>query len=304
MSDPRIQSTCSSITDPTQRDSCETFATSCVEQSASSPSSYSLETQSKSIGVDDLRMCFMMSKRLAKFYKPKSSGTSPAPKKKPVPKKPAPKKAPPAGVKTRTPRPEYGKCTAAGAVSSPAHETCMDYIDICLDESAPYSLPTAKKDIKVEKQSTCLLLAPRIASLGHSSTATKAGGGTLPAGTTTVVKFAPDGKSKFANGFADVGFSPEVSDQTITSSFRMGFTYDGNPKGKKVRIEYTCKKGAGNSYTIRYKMFLSDDTLIGSESEITFETSGSQIIDDLAFGIELHREGNFSSIKSLTIVKL
>ncbi len=284
----RIQKSCSAISDPTQRGDCEIFATSCVEQSASSPSEYQLYTNKGPIKVDTLDNCLMISKEIARFYKPQTDSKAKSTEK--------------IEVETPKDRAEYSRCKDLGKKTSPGHKKCMKIIDICLDESAPYSLPMKGSKVPAAKQSICLMMAPQIAALEYPSEVKSS----PPIEETAPPedKFIVDGKTSFANRFYEAGFFPEISDEVVSKSIRLGFTCDESPRGKQVRIKYTCKKTSAEHYAIKYRIFLSDGKEVGSESEITFSTSDNKIIDDLAFGIKLGNSGDFSSVESIKIIKL
>jgi len=284
----RIQKRCSAISDPTQRGDCEIFATSCVEQSASNPSEYQLYTNKGPIKVDTLDNCLMISKEIARFYKPQTDS-----KAKPTEKIEA---------ETTKDREEYSRCKELGKRTSPGHKKCMEIIDICLDESAPYSLPMKSSKVPAAKQSICLMMAPQIAALEYPSEIKSS-----PPMKETIPpedKFIIDGETSFANRFYEAGFFPEISDEVVSKSIRLGFTSNGNPKGKQIRIKYTCRKISEDSYSIKYRIFHSDETPIGPESEITFLFSRGEIVGNLAFGVKLGRTGDFTSIESIEIVKL
>lgn len=308
------------------RDYCIALSQSCIEQGEEGKSPIVLDLRNGNTEqFQGTSQCLSFAKFRASLGAPKGFSATPPPKKAPPPA-PAPpgekkdktqpkkNKGGKAGAKktdTKKTVPSNGaafsKCSEAGPKLSPEYEYCKQLIEICTAGDGPYRLPFQGKETEVRGQRECLGLAlyySRMSGGGLGS-----GRGT-PRPDVSGGSWQPDGKTRFAATFYDVGFQPEVSDRIQLKPLTLLYNYDSSVRGIEATIAYRLERNDEGTCTIRYHVYRERapklEDLSGSDLDMsfTFKTDGNTIAGTLAFGVILYNEGDFGSPSSIEIVKL
>jgi len=275
-------------------DYCVALSRICKSQMDKGASSFTIKLSDEKIEhLDSYDDCLDLAHFIASLGVPKSpTHTSPVHKKKLPLKK-----------RKESPKQLASKCKKAGKEDSPEYIACKKIISSCEhpNKKGKYVLPfttTSDKD-------DCIDLAIFYGKTSKSSTPKKTNDPT----TKEDIEWKADGKTKFAASFARTGFKIEKSQKIHSKDITMLFNYDGAIKGVKIKIYYKLINKETGSYALKYKIFyINDKPKDINETDLTEEillnTNDDTMNTPLAFCVTLKQTGNFSSIKSIKILKL
>ena len=203
-------------------------------------------------------------------------------------------------------------CEGIDKRDSAAVEACLGMFGICLEEGkGKFMIPMGDTFIETGSREVCIAIAEQLTGSTVAASVRKP---SADSGTTheklPIESWKSDGKTTFDRRLIDTDFG--IADMKVEGIKNGGAAKDlklhiyrgWGRKTVQIRIAYRLKELAAGRYLMEYLIIGKNGAHLSKALSIEISEQNGRIVEDLAFGITLAREGDFTSVASVKIVNL